>query len=274
MKKCLVVTTCLLAVLVCGCQGVRTHEGLNATVYVQTAVEFDMACEQAYRLARQSVEAGLQDKDWTAAIEQRGKYQDLPPAVIVDVDETVLDNSPFQARVALADTEYQPDAWEDWEDEAQAQPIPGAKDFIAFAKSKGVTVFYVTNRSQEAPTLVNIQKELDPDVTPQTLMCKNEQEGWGSDKTSRRSAVAGTHRILLLVGDDYNDFAFLGKASPESRKELAADHRERWGKHWIMIPNPNYGNWERSAYGYDYALDRAGKLARKYRQLDPALMTE
>lgn len=261
----------VLMLLSCGlwshAEALRTDEQLNGVLWVQTSAEFKVSSVQAFRLAAMQVQAALADKNTTASLEQTNDYQSLPPAVIVDVDETVLDNSPFQARLVESGQEFSPALWEEWVREAQAEPIPGAKEFIEFLKEQGVDLFYVTNRELEAPTLKNIRTSLDPEAAADHLLCKYEQPGWGSDKTSRRALIAKTHRILLLVGDDYNDFVFLGKTNAAERTQLAVKYQKHWGSHWIVLSNPLYGNWERALYDYNYKLSRQEKIDLKQEYL-------
>jgi acid phosphatase len=194
----------------------------------------------------------LADSGWTAAVEQEGHdFSMFPPAIVLDVDETVLDNSPQQARTILAGGSFDPEAWGAWVDEARAPAVPGAREFLALADSLGVGVFYVTNRDQplEEATRRNLEAEglpLDPDVD--TVLSRGEREGWSSDKTSRRAAIAEGYRIVLLVGDDFNDFV-PARIPREERDRLLERYRDRWGDRWIMIPNPVYGSWESALYG-------------------------
>lgn len=260
-------------VLCCGlsspAETLRTDEQLNGVLWVQTSAEYRVSAIQAFRLAELRVKEALADQTITAATEQTTEYQSLPPAVIVDVDETVLDNSPFQAHLVETGQEFSPALWEGWVSEAQAEPVPGAKEFVAFLKDQGVEVFYVTNRKLKEPTLENIRAALDPDVADNHVLCKYEKREWGSDKTSRRALIAKTYRILLLVGDDYNDFARLGKTGASERTHLAEQFQEYWGTRWIVISNPLYGNWERALYDYNFGLSRQGKINRKLEQLRP-----
>ena len=249
----------------------QTHELLNATLWVQTAAEYEGACREIYRLAGVSLDEALADETWTAALEQQGSYQDLPPAVIVDVDETVLDNSAFEARLALAEKDYNLPMWNRWVAEAEARAVPGAQEFIRHASDKGVKVFFLTNRNikNEHHTVRNLRDRFGPEISDEQVLSKNEETGWTSNKSSRRAYVAETHRILLLVGDDFNDFTYLGNASPARRVEVAREYSEHWGTRWIILPNPLYGHWEQALYGYDRSMEDDAKLDLKYRGLDP-----
>lgn len=228
------------------------HPTLFATLWQQTSAEYGASALQAYDAASEVLPIALADSAWTAAVEQEGHdFSALPPAVVLDVDETVLDNSPQQARTILAGGAFDPEAWGAWVNEARAPAVPGAREFLALADSLGVTVFYVTNRDQplEEATRRNLESvgmPVDPDTD--TVLSRGEREGWGSDKTSRREAIAERYRIVLLVGDDFNDFVSARLPRAE-RDRLLERYRDRWGDRWIMIPNPVYGSWEGALYG-------------------------
>ena len=225
-----------------------THEGLNNVLWVQTAAEFWALTTASYNGAHALLERALMEKTWTAALEQTAGYDNLPPAVILDLDETVLDNSPAQAQVALERTVYQQDMWNAWVEKMAAVAIPGAQSFIAYAEQRGVRVFFITNRavSEQAATLKNLAA-LGIAASNETILSPGEN-GWTSDKTPRRAEIARSHRVLLLVGDDMNDFVATTNLTPPQRVALAKQHADRWGRSWILLPNPTYGSWERALY--------------------------
>ncbi|MFH1314274.1 MAG: HAD family acid phosphatase [Candidatus Eisenbacteria bacterium] len=256
-------------VIGCGKDSDRTHELLNAVLWVQTAAEYQAVCEQSFTLARVRLDEGLADPEWTAAVEQEPlkiELEKLPPAVICDVDETVLDNSEFDARLVADGVEYSSDLWNDWVEQAIAPPLTGAQAFIAYARANGVHVFFVTNRkaTSKDKTLANLRDAFGADISEDDLLCRGEIDEWTDDKTTRRLHLAGTHRIVLILGDDLNDFIFFGTASPEKRTKLAHEHRGKWGTKWIIFPNPLYGSWEKSLYDYEVTLPHNKKLSRKY----------
>jgi acid phosphatase len=250
----------------------ETHELLNAVLWVQASAEYEFACRQIYRLAERNLDQAMSDPTWTAALEQTGDYADLPPAVILDADETVLDNSDFEAMLIEAVEEYNKPLWYAWADEELASAVPGAREFVKHAFDLGVQVYFVTNRDNaiEEPTVRNLQTLFGPGVTSENVLTRGEMEGWTSDKSSRRAYVAAGHRVLLLIGDDYNDFAYIGELPPEERGRTARKHSDYWGTKWIILPNPMYGGWEQALYGYDRDLPRAGKLKAKYGHLRTA----
>ncbi len=247
----------------------KSLEGLNATLWTQQSAEYRASAEQAYRTASRMLDQALADPAWTAVAEQTGDPGHLPPAVILDVDETVLDNSPYQARIIVEGREY-PDGWDAFVREATAPPVPGALGFVRYAAERGVTVFYVTNR--DAPLEEATERNLERAGFPlaadlDVLLMRGEREGWGSDKSSRRAFVAGTHRVLILAGDDLNDFISVSRASIGERDRLEADYASHWGVKWIMLPNPAYGSWERALYDFDYELSPKQKRERKRENL-------
>ncbi|MDN3628040.1 5'-nucleotidase, lipoprotein e(P4) family, partial [Methylobacterium isbiliense] len=129
---------------------------------------------------------------------------DRPLADIVDCDEAVIDNTPFQAWLIGRDEQYSSANWSAWVEDAQARALPGAKAFLDYAHSRGVEVFYVTNRKESglAATMKNL-KQLDfPWVDEQHMMLRTD----ASDKQPRREAVMATHDVALLVGDNLADF--------------------------------------------------------------------
>jgi acid phosphatase len=246
----------------------RVHENLNAVLWIQTSVEYEATARQVFRTASLKLDAALADPGWTA-LEQGPEAAGLPPAVIADVDETVLDNSAFQARQVRDHFPFGEAVWQAWCKEVAARAVPGAVEFARHAATRGVTVFYVTNRyvDVEAATRENMSRlgfPLQP-ATDQLLTRKERPEWAASDKASRRAFVAGTHRVLLLIGDDLNDFVSAAGKTVEERAQLSARHASQWGERWFMAPNPTYGSWEAAlAPG---ATSESERLAMKQRRL-------
>lgn len=223
------------------------HSILNATLYVQSSAEYRAAAIGTYAAATRALDDALTDRSRVGASEDANEDPSQPPAVIVDVDETVLDNTAFEARVIRAGKTYDPVTWKLWTSEGTATAIPGAAEFLAHAKSRGVTVFYITNRDEDerTGTFRNLQNVGFP-VTPETLLLR--QNGV-SDKSPRRKQVADRYRVLLVAGDDLNDFTNARSASWQQRDEFIVKMRDWWGTRWFMLPNPMYGSWENAAIG-------------------------
>lgn len=228
----------------------KPDENLNAVLWVQTAVEYEASALQAYRTAHLQLDTALRTPAWTAALEQTGNFAGLPPAVILDLDETVLDNSYYQARVVRDDTEFSSRTWAAWVEERKATAIPGALEFTRDANARGVAIFYVTNRTaQEEPATRDTLSALGfpLDQTADTVLTRGERPEWeASAKGARRAYVAERFRILLLIGDDLGDFVGETSGTPEARRQRTAAYADRWGRQWIILSNPTHGSWERA----------------------------
>jgi acid phosphatase len=230
------------------------QSNLNSVLWAGTAVEHDAALLQTYNQAKALLDRALRDRNWTAALEQKDTaFRSLPPAVIMDIDETILDNSPFEAQLlAKGAGTFDPILWQNWVAEANAPPLPGALEFTHYAHQHGVTVFYVTNR--EARHKAAARANLDRAGFPfkkgvETLYCQGERPDWGADKTTRRAEIAAHYRILLLFGDDLGDFMSGANSPSAHRREMSDSNRENWGVRWFIVPNAMYGSWETSLYG-------------------------
>jgi acid phosphatase len=144
--------------------------------------------------------------------------------------------------------------------------VPGALGFTRHAAERGVAVFYVTNRRSavEDATRANLRALGFPlDGSVDTVLTRGENDWDGSDKTARRDRVGESYRVLLLVGDNLEDFVNVGPLSLEARESVVERYREYWGDRWFVLPNPQYGSWEGALFGFDYALSERQELDRK-----------
>ncbi|TYP92134.1 acid phosphatase [Fodinibius salinus] len=245
---------------------------VSATLWVQNSAEYEALTTMAYQSAEAQLDTALHTDSWTASLEQQGNdYGSLPPAVVLDVDETVLDNSAFQARLIKKSESYSSKKWNNWVREQKADPVPGALSFTQAAEAKGITVIYLTNRdvSVEEATYQNLKKvgfPLKKDVD--VLLTNNERPGWSSDKTNRRKYVAENYRILMLLGDNLNDFLPAKDRSGSERKKFVSEHKNRLGTQWFVFPNPVYGSWEDALYNFDSSLSPEQIEAQKLEKLD------
>ena len=249
---------------------VGADDRLGGVLWVQTSAEYRALALATFARARTELDRALADRSWTAALEQQGEIADLPPAIIADLDETLLDNSPYEADRIRVGGRFEPVSWNAWVTRARAAAIPGAAEFVHYAAARGVTVFYVTNRAAvlEEATRVNLAALGFPLAGDRdTLLMPGERPDWGSDKSPRRAEVARSFRILLLVGDDLGDFVSGARARPEERVALAESHSERWQRQWILLPNPYYGSWERALVDHERDLSAAEILRRKLGRL-------
>ncbi len=242
---------CLIATTVVAQDVVIHHDPrFNSVAWMQTAAEYQVLTRQTYRLAQYQMNIGLNDGHWSADEVQvaEGGYFGKPPAIILDLDETVLDNSAYNARNIIEKTEYTQENWNAWCNEEKARLIPGASDFLKAANALGVKVFFVTNRRDEVkPATINNLIKLGICVDEKMVLTRNDDAGRGGDKISRRALVARDHRIVLLIGDNLSDICSeMEIADNKLRSETANRKADFLGTRWIVLPNPIYGSWERA----------------------------
>jgi 5'-nucleotidase (lipoprotein e(P4) family) len=232
---------------------------LNSVLWIQSSAEYRATATQTYNSARRTLDAGL------------ATSSGRPPAVILDVDETVVDNMAFEAIMIRQGKVFDAAEYAKWINEARAGATPGAADFLAYARSRGVTPFYITNRKaeEEAGTRANLERLGYPlDAGEDTLLVRGERPEWASgDKTARREFVASRYRVLAVLGDDLNDFVKAQELSREEREALVATNAHRWGSEWLILPNPVYGSWESAATGK--VKDECEGLQKKLQALKP-----
>ena len=242
---------------------------VNASLWVQSAAEYRANALQTYATARRQLDIALADRTWAGAEEEKNEDPSQPPAVILDLDETTIDNTGFEARAIRAGITYDKDLWRKWVSESAATAIPGAVEFLAYAKSRGVTPFYITNRDHdpEHPGTRRNLELLGVPLTGDNLLMRGTRAEWKSDKSSRRAFVASTHRVLLVIGDDLNDFTNAREKTHADRDAIITRTASWWGTRWFMIPNPMYGSFERAAIGNEG--DDCAKMQRKLIAIKP-----
>lgn len=224
----------------------------GATLWQQSSGEARALQYQAFALARLMLDRDLR-------VRSRSR---LRRAVVVDVDETVLDNSRFQAGLIVNRAAFSSAAWIDWCSRAAASAIPGAVDFLKHAASRGVRVFYVTNRgiAEKAGTMTNLKRLGFPGVSDETLVVRTDV----SSKEPRRQRISERYRIVLLCGDNLSDFSSIFEGKTTEERNAAVDGASRrFGTEFIVLPNPMYGDWENAVYGYDSRLNEQEKAARR-----------
>ena len=195
----------------------------------QTAAEYRALCYQAYNVATEKLQLALK------------KQSDKPLAVIVDVDETILENSPYNAGNIIGKLNY-PDDFYRWVNSAECQPVPGALEFLKFAAENDVDIYYVTNRREigKKGTLENLNKLGFPNATEKTVLCKTDK----SSKQPRRDKIMEDHEISLLIGDNLLDFDDIFKADTIQERIFAVDkNRDKFGNKFIILPNVMHGEW-------------------------------
>lgn len=205
----------------------------DAVLWQQTSAEYEALCHQAYNLATQRLITLSQMANFKSGM-----------AIVMDLDETVLDNSPYNAALVKNGKSYTENSWNKWVMQIDAEPVPGAVQFIQMAKNLKFQVFFVSNRSVEveAQTLENLMK-IGIEVDRSQLLLKETE----SSKVQRREKVKNMGEIAMLVGDnlaDFNDAFDFPMSSVESRKEALLKYSENFGVDYIILPNPMYGSWK------------------------------
>jgi 5'-nucleotidase (lipoprotein e(P4) family) len=248
----------IVMLLLVGC-ATTANNNFNSTLWIQTASEYKADSLQTYRSASSNVWDAINDKEWTAALEQSGDYSTLPVAIILDIDGTVLDNSNYQANLLKDNSEYDPITWDHWISLRQAIAVPGAVDFINEVQKQGVCIVYITNREckkredselpcpQEDDTIENLKRVGIKIVNPDNVLLKHEVRNWDSEKKNRRELISKRYRIIMLFGDDLSDFLpnVESNITLYERDELVNVHNKKWGKMWFILSNPIYGSWNK-----------------------------
>ena len=252
--------------------GPLANDNLNAVAWQQTSVEYRLIAGQTWHAALEKLDKAIKTPDWDAlpAGDRDQPARGLPPAVIVDVDETVLDNSPYQARLVVGDLAYSDAAWNDWVDERAAPAVPGALPALQQAGKRGVEVFYISNRTaaQSAATVANLQALGFPTADADHFLGKGTvvadcTSASASDKGCRRRLVGRTHRVLLQVGDQLGDFVEVGANTPAGRESAVRPYLGWVGERWFVLPNPTYGSWEPALFDNNWRQPEADRRAAK-----------
>jgi 5'-nucleotidase (lipoprotein e(P4) family) len=217
---------------------------VGAILYMQKAAEYRALAYQAFNIARMQLDADEKARKKLPKAERRKTR-----AVVVDVDETVLDNSPAQAVQVKNRLPFIQENWTAWINMRKAKAIPGAIDFLDYASRKGARIFYVTNRLEveKQPTIDNLKALGFPDVSAETVLIKTTE----SSKEARRQSIMQTYRIAILIGDNLDDLANVFERKTIDARFAEVDKtREMFGRKFIVLPNAMYGTWENAVYEY------------------------
>ncbi len=231
---------------------------IAAILYQQRAGEYRALTYQAFNLAKMNLDADFNKKNLKKLPKNERK---MPRAVVVDIDETVLDNSPAQAYNVVNNLPFNLENWYAWGEMRKAKAIPGAVDFLNYANRKGVKVFYVSNRDevQKQATIDNLKTAGFPDATVETVLLRQKE----SSKEARRNSISEKYRIVILMGDNLDDLSnVFEKKSVDDRFAEVDKMREMFGNKFIVLPNVMYGTWESAIYEYERLSDAQKKEKR------------
>ncbi len=235
-----------------------------AVLYMQKAGEYRALAYQAFNLAHLRLDTDFDKKNVKKLPKAERK---MPRAVVVDIDETVLDNSPQQAYSIKSRLPFNLQTWYAWGEKREAKAIPGAVDFLKYAAQKGVKVFYVSNRDdvQAQATIDNLKAVGFPDATAETVRLRVNNQ---STKEPRRLAISQKYRIVMLVGDNLDDLSnVFERKSVADRFNEVDKARAEFGDKFIVLPNAMYGTWENAIYEYG-RLNEAQKAEKRNSSLE------
>jgi 5'-nucleotidase (lipoprotein e(P4) family) len=215
---------------------------LYPLLWQQDASEYRALCYQAFNIAAFRLDA---------AIQKNPKKTNL--AIITDLDETILDNSQIEAEMIKYHEKLTYKKWMNWLNGPVIPTVPGGVEFLQEAGKKGVTIFYISNREIKGLeiTMTILQKLKLPNVDSAHVLLVTDS----FSKGPRIKSVMDTHDVVLLMGDNLNDFMpiFEDKSIPDRFKETDKMKKE-WGSKFIVLPNAAYGEWENALFEYKDSL--------------------
>jgi len=212
-----------------------------AVAWKQTAAEYEALYHQGFNIARLRVEHELAQQ----------QPNGLPLAVIVDMDDTILDTRDYWAGLLASGQDFFDDAqWDIWISENKVRPTPGSLEFLTFCAEQQVQVFYVTSRNQGASTydyaLNHLQLNGFPFADTQHLTVLTDS----SNKQLRQDDIRAMFDVVVLIGDNLNDFSREFYVDDQlERKALMQQHRKQFGARFILLPNPTDGHWLEPLFG-------------------------
>jgi len=212
-----------------------------ATLWFKESAEMHASYLQNYHLAKLMIDKNIGARE-----------SEKKPAVVLDLDETVLDNSPYQYKLIVSQKPYTSKTWTEWVNLAKAEALPGVLDFVNYAKRKGVEVFYISNR--KAPnhldaTIKNLDSLNFPNADKEHIFLKTTS----SNKTERRNKVSEEYEIILFIGDNLTDFSeIFANRGDDMGKTIVEKNKSLFGTKYIVMPNPMYGEWAKAIYKNSY----------------------
>lgn len=257
MKKRIVYSGIAVLLVISGCQ---MNEQVSQSVQANSQ-EYLLQAVTWYQHSAEMKAAYIQAFNWAGRIlKSEAKLESaLPLAVVLDIDETVLDNSPQTARQILDGEAFSNEMWDEWCSLAKAEPLPGALEFTLLARALGVEVFYISNRGIHLldVSLENLKSAGFPNADSQHVLLKT----GSSVKDERRAKVRETHDVVLLIGDNLGDFSgIFDERQGDFASENVMKNRDMFGFEFIILPNPLYGGWEKPFREASPALTKQNKM--------------
>ena len=235
---------------------ILNQQTVLSVLWQQESAEVKALRLQAYNMAKENIDQLINENKMPKN-----------PAVVLDLDETVMDNIPAGAYQITSNKGYNHEDFTEWTGKAECKEIEGASDFINYAKSKGVEIFFVSNRSpEEMSSTIDNLKKLNIEVPQENILLKEKS----SNKGERFDKIKENYEIIMYVGDNAGDFGGeYSKKSNEERSQLVLDNKNEMGIKYIALPNPTYGDFEGAMYGYDFSKSNDEKVKIKNELLKP-----
>ena len=213
----------------------RSRENTMGALWYQNAAEVDALYQQGYNIATNKLKELLKQPT------------NKPYSIVLDIDETVLNNIPFQVKMVKDGTAFNPKLWDEWVQKAEATPVAGAKEFLQFADKNKVQIYYISDRTdaQVDATIKNLEAQGLPVQGRDHLMFKKEGD---KSKEGRRQEVIKHTNLVMLFGDNLVDFAEFSTKSESDRDKMFEQLKAEFGDKFIIFPNPMYGSWESAVY--------------------------
>ena len=213
----------------------RSRENTMGSLWYQNAAEVDALYQQGYNVATSKLKELLKQPT------------SKPYSIVLDIDETVLSNIPFQVKMVKDGTAFNPKLWDEWVQKAEATPVAGAKEFLQFADKNKVQIYYISDRTdaQVDATIKNLEAQGLPVQGRDHLMFKKEGD---KSKEGRRQEVIKHTNLVMLFGDNLVDFAEFSTKSESDRDKMFEQLKAEFGDKFIIFPNPMYGSWESAVY--------------------------
>ncbi|GHN02383.1 5'-nucleotidase [Cytophagales bacterium WSM2-2] len=246
MKPILSLVLFLLAFRSFGQDTLQTSVKIYPVLWQQTSAEYRALCYQAFNIATLRLNEIAKEKP-------KEKL-----AIITDLDETILDNSYAEAQLIKENKEMNNMEWRKWTAKSLATAVPGAVEFLQLAKKTGVSIFYVSNRDtgDVNNTLIDMKRLQLPDADVSHMLFLSNT----SSKEARRQIVAKSYNVIMLLGDNLNDFTTAFEKKPIAERFTETDKvKDEWGRRFIVLPNSNYGEWENALYKYQRNLSKNQK---------------
>lgn len=227
---------------------------VDAVAWRQTAAEFRALYYQGFNVAKARLDQALANQ----------KPGGKKPAIISDIDDTILSSNTYWGFLIAQDKEFFDDGvWDRWVAGNGPTLTPGALEFLDYAKSRGVEIFYVSSRDQGEKTyeyaLNNLRTLKVPYADEAHVTILRES----SNKEPAQHKIAEQYNVLLMLGDNLNDFErSFYVDSIDKRAQLVDDSRSKFGGQYIIFPNPTDGHWLKAIFGESEPADTPANRAK------------